>query len=180
MRHLTYVAGIRPTTDRVPETSASKSGTDLDCFRRTAGLRGGYLTRCSRPDSSGAGLTQAERTPRRGAELISARPGVRWLPYLYTPLVHKKGIPGGHRFGWSCPAFTDGWFLGLMVSDMVPFLPRHSSERGNVHHRRCEQPGEVQSASVAPALHLRFRAFRRSCPAASTTPSTSRSTLSPA
>ena len=58
---------------------------------------------------------------------------------------------------WSYPAFTDGWFLGLMVSDMVPFLPRHSSERGNVHHRRCEQPGEVRSASVAPALHRRFR-----------------------
>ena len=58
---------------------------------------------------------------------------------------------------WSYPAFTDGWFLGLMVSDMVPFLPRHSSERGNVHRRRCEQPGEVRSASVAPALHRRFR-----------------------
>ena len=58
---------------------------------------------------------------------------------------------------WSYPAFTDGWFLWLMVSDMVPFLPRHSSERGNVHRRRGEQPGEVRSASVAPASHLRFR-----------------------
>ena len=58
---------------------------------------------------------------------------------------------------WSYPAFTDGWFLGLMVSDVVSFLPRHSSERGNVHRRRGEQPGEVRSASVAPASHLRFR-----------------------
>ena len=58
---------------------------------------------------------------------------------------------------WSYPAFTDGWFLGLMVSDVVSFLPRHSSERGNVHRRRGEQPGEVRSASVAPALHRRFR-----------------------
>ena len=62
-----------------------------------------------------------------------------------------------HEGRWSYPAFTDGWFLGLMVSDVVPFLPRHSSERGNVHRRRCEQPGEVRSASVAPASHLRFR-----------------------
>ena len=58
---------------------------------------------------------------------------------------------------WSYPAFTDGWFLGLMVSDVVSFLPRHFTERGNVHRRRCEQPGEVRSASVARALHLRFR-----------------------
>ena len=58
---------------------------------------------------------------------------------------------------WSYPAFTDGWFLGLMVSDMVSFLPRHFTERGNVHRRRGERPGEVRSASVAPALHLRFR-----------------------
>ena len=58
---------------------------------------------------------------------------------------------------WSYPAFTDGWFLGLMVSDVVSFLPRHFTERGKVHRGRGEQPGEVRSASVAPALHLRFR-----------------------
>ena len=58
---------------------------------------------------------------------------------------------------WSYPAFTDGWFLGLMVSDVVSFLPRHFTERGKVHRRRGERPGEVRSASVAPALHLRFR-----------------------
>ena len=62
-----------------------------------------------------------------------------------------------YLFYWSYPAFTDGWFLGLMVSDVVSFLPRHFTERGNVHRGRGEQPGEVRSASVAPALHLRFR-----------------------
>ena len=71
-----------------------------------------------------------------------------------------SGRPTPHpheHMTWSYPAFTDGWFLGLMVSDVVSFLPRHFTERGNVHRRRCEQPGEVRSASVARALHLRFR-----------------------
>ena len=94
---------------------------------------------------------------------LSATSGPKWRTNSRSTLVMPaKGLLGRWlnrrvRPTWSYPAFTDGWFLGLMVSDMIPFLPRHSSERGNVHRRRGERPGEVRSASVARALHLRFR-----------------------
>ena len=50
---------------------------------------------------------------------------------------------------WSCPAFTDGWFLGLMVYDLASSAPCQTRERGNERPRRSERPGEARRASAA-------------------------------
>ena len=85
-----------------------------------------------------------------GSGLLAVLDRTGWLPLWSWAKPFFAAI-------WSYPAFTDGWFLGLMVSDMVSFLPRHFTERGKVHRGRGEQPGELRSTSVAPVLHLRFR-----------------------
>ena len=73
----------------------------------------------------------------------------------------EASVTGGTRpysyEWWTCPVFTDGWFLGLMVSDIVSFLALPTVERGNERAGRSEQVGEARRASAAPALKVRFR-----------------------
>ena len=61
------------------------------------------------------------------------------------------------RAKWTCPVFTDGEFLGLMVSDMVSSLLPPAVQRGIERSGRSEQAGEARRASAAPALQVRFR-----------------------
>ena len=49
---------------------------------------------------------------------------------------------------WTCPAFTDDSFLGLMVSDMISSVPPPTLERGNERPGRSEQAGEALRASA--------------------------------
>ncbi|MCY4646602.1 MAG: hypothetical protein OXE73_06995 [Gammaproteobacteria bacterium] len=58
---------------------------------------------------------------------------------------------------WTCPAFTDSWFLWLMVGDFVSSLPSPTRERGSERPVRSEQTGEARRASAASALQVRFR-----------------------
>ena len=80
--------------------------------------------------------------------------------------LNTTSTPSGRRQSrkWSYPAFTDGWFLGLMVSDVVSFLPRHFTERGNVH-RRCaarRSPERFGRPGAAPSLQAAWLSLRSS------------------
>ena len=59
--------------------------------------------------------------------------------------------------GWSCPAFTDGWFLGLMVSDVDSFLPPRAVAGAGVSRRGSERAAQASRASLARAPRLRFK-----------------------
>lgn len=62
------------------------------------------------------------------------------------------------------PRFTDGWFLGLMVSDVVSSLPSPMLQKGNERHARSGQAREAWRAVVAPARAGAEDASRRAIP----------------
>ena len=161
------VLALRSDSDRMYTRPRCSVNTDRSAATRPGSTRGPLpCPQCPthpppRPQRELHGSHRAHRHP--GGEDPARGPATRLLAScLVTRRFHRRWQrldkvgwstanfwlwrQAGSDLGqvWTCPAFTDGWFLWLMVSDMSSVVPSQGGGRG-------------RGPLVAPAPQVRFR-----------------------